>query len=73
MEQTTTISAEFPYQSHFVEVDGAKLHYIEQGQGDPILFLHGVPTSSYLWRNVIPKVSKHARCIAVDLMGFWPI
>lgn len=64
------ISAEFPFESHFIDVNGAKMHYIEQGEGDPILFLHGVPTWSYLWRNIIPDISKIGRCIAVDLMGF---
>jgi haloalkane dehalogenase len=45
------------------------MHYIEEGEGDPILFLHGNPTSSYLWRNVIPHVVPQSRCIAVDLIG----
>ena len=58
------ISAAFPFESKFVEVRGSKMHYVEQGEGDPILFLHGNPTSSYLWRNVIPHVSGHGRCIA---------
>jgi haloalkane dehalogenase len=50
-------------------VNGAKMHYIEEGIGDPILFLHGMPTSSYLWRNIIPFVAPLGRCIAVDLIG----
>ena len=41
----------------------------EQGEGDPILFLHGNPTSSYLWRNVIPHLADQGRCIAPDLIG----
>jgi len=45
------------------------MHYIEQGSGDPVLFLHGNPTSSYLWRNIIPYLSGRARCIAPDLIG----
>lgn len=65
----TTISAEFPYQSQFVKVHGSQMHYVEEGRGDPILFLHGIPTSSYLWRNIIPALSSQARCIAVDLIG----
>ena len=43
--------------------------YIETGEGDPIVFLHGNPTSSYLWRNIIPFVSQMGRCIAPDLIG----
>ncbi len=66
----TQISADFPYQSHYVNVLGSKMHYIEEGEGDPILFLHGIPTSSYVWRNVIPHLSNLGRCIAPDLIGF---
>ncbi len=68
-ETTPEISAEFPFESKYVEVLGSKMHYIDEGQGDPILFLHGNPTSSYLWRNVIPYVSDDGRVIAVDLIG----
>lgn len=63
------ISAEFPFESKFIEIKGSKIHYIEEGEGDPILFLHGNPTSSYLWRNVLPHLTKQGRCIAVDLIG----
>lgn len=63
------ISAEFPFESHFVEVLGSKIHYVDEGEGDPILFLHGNPTSSYLWRNIIPYMTEHGRCIAPDLIG----
>ena len=45
------------------------MHYIDEGSGDPILFLHGNPTSSYLWRNIIPYLVPHGRCIAPDLIG----
>lgn len=63
------IPPDFPFESHFVEVHGSRMHYIEQGKGDPILFLHGNPTSCYLWRNIIPHVSALGRCLAVDLIG----
>ncbi len=69
MSSQTEISAAFPFESKYVDVFGSKMHYIEEGEGDPIVFLHGIPTSSYLWRNVIPHLSKSARCIAVDLIG----
>ena len=52
-----------------VEVHGSRMSYVEEGEGAPVLFLHGNPTSSYLWRNVIPHVSGGARCIAPDLIG----
>ncbi|QLZ69333.1 Haloalkane dehalogenase [Legionella sp. PC1000] len=55
--------------SNFVEVNGARIHYIEQGKGKPILFIHGMPSSSYLWRNIIPHLIPYGRCIALDLIG----
>lgn len=64
------ISAEMNLTSKFVEVKGSQIHYVEEGNGDPILFLHGIPTNLYLWRNVIPEVSKNGRAIAVDLVGY---
>jgi haloalkane dehalogenase len=63
------ISAEFPFESKFLEVKGSKIHYIDEGEGDHILFLHGNPTSSYLWRNVIPYMTSLGRCIALDHIG----
>jgi len=65
----TFISPEFPFESKYVEVNGSKMHFIDVGAGDPILFLHGQPTSSYLWRNIIPYLQTKGRCIAVDLIG----
>ena len=62
-------SSDFPFESKFIEILGSKMHYIAEGEGDPILFLHGNPTSSYLWRNIIPYLIPHGRCIAVDLIG----
>ncbi|MFB0946438.1 MAG: haloalkane dehalogenase [Spirosomataceae bacterium] len=63
------ISAEFPFESKYLEVKGSKIHYIDEGEGDPILFLHGNPVSNYLWRNIIPYLTKQGRCIAPDLIG----
>ena len=64
------ISAEQPYPSQFVEVEGVPMHYVEAGSGAPFLFIHGNPTSSYLWRNVMPHVEPLGRVIALDLVGF---
>ena len=69
MTTTPDISADFPFESNYIEVHGSKIHYVEQGTGDPILFLHGNPTSSYLWRNIIPYASQVGRAIAPDLIG----
>jgi haloalkane dehalogenase len=52
-----------------VTVNGLSMAYVDTGSGDPIVFLHGNPTSSYLWRNIIPHVSDVGRCIAPDLIG----
>lgn len=53
----------------FVEVLGREMAYVEAGDGDPVVFLHGNPTSSYLWRNVIPHLAPYGRCLAPDLIG----
>lgn len=69
VDSEPSISAEFPFESQYTDVLGSRMHYVEQGTGDPILLLHGNPTSSYLWRNVIPLVSPVGRVVAVDLIG----
>ena len=53
----------------YIQVHGLKLSYVERGSGVPMLFLHGNPTSSYLWRNVIGPLSERYRCIAPDWVG----
>ncbi len=63
------ISSDERYPKKFAEVNGARMAYVEAGTGDPIIFLHGNPTSSYLWRNVMPHVEGLGRCIAPDLIG----
>jgi haloalkane dehalogenase len=57
--------------SQYVAVHGSRIHYIEAGNQDPpVLLLHGIPTHSYLWRNVIPHIAPIARTVAIDLIGF---
>ncbi|MEL7002782.1 MAG: haloalkane dehalogenase [Bacteroidota bacterium] len=63
------ISPDYPFEPRSMEINGSKMSYIDIGKGDPIVFLHGNPTSSYLWRNIIPYLSDKARCIAPDLIG----
>ena len=63
------ISAAFPYQKQRRKVLGREMAYVEAGEGDPIVLLHGNPTSSYLWRNVLPHLQPLGRCIAPDLIG----
>lgn len=54
---------------HHAPVHGLRMAYRELGTGDPVVFLHGNPTSSYLWRHVLPRVAPHGRCLAPDLVG----
>src|SRR5215207_4915042 len=58
-----------PLAKQFRTVQGKRMAYHETGTGDAIVFLHGNPTSSYLWRDVLPHLSDRARCIAPDLIG----
>src|SRR5215470_4868082 len=69
LEMTDTISAVLPYKKRRAQVLGREMAYIEAGEGDPIVFLHGNPTSSYLWRNIIPHLEGLGRCLAPDLVG----
>jgi haloalkane dehalogenase len=68
-KEGNTISAAFPYQKQRRTVLGSEMAYVEVGEGDPIVLLHGNPTSSYLWRNVLPHLQPRGRCIAPDLIG----
>tara|TARA_B110000444_G_scaffold251859_1_gene280341 strand:+ start:889 stop:1764 length:876 start_codon:yes stop_codon:yes gene_type:complete len=52
-----------------ITVKGKLMSYVEMGEGDPIIFQHGNPTSSYLWRNIMPHLQDQGRCIAIDLIG----
>lgn len=63
------IRAAFPYEKQSIPILGHRMAYVDEGQGDPIVFLHGNPTFSYIWRNVIPHVQGLGRCIAPDLIG----
>lgn len=64
------ISDAFTHTYQFQKVDDIKLAYYEQGEGDPVLFLHGIPDNAYLWRNVVPIVAKNNRAIALDLASY---
>jgi haloalkane dehalogenase len=64
-----SIPAADPYERRRVAVLDSEMAYVDTGAGDPVVFLHGNPTSSYLWRNVIPRVEGLARCLAPDLIG----
>lgn len=63
-----TLSAE-PLSKSYATVNGKRMAYHDSGSGDPVVFLHGNPTSSYLWRNIVPHVRPHARVVVPDLIG----
>ena len=63
------ISAEERYEKKRTRVNGLEMAWVEAGEGDPIIFQHGNPTSSDLWRNVMPHLEGLGRCIAPDLIG----
>lgn len=63
------INAAFPYQKKTATVEGLTMAYVDEGEGDAIVFLHGNPTSSYLWRNIMPHLEGRGRIIAPDLIG----
>ncbi|GLZ49154.1 haloalkane dehalogenase [Actinomycetospora sp. NBRC 106375] len=69
MTTASTPSATDSHPRRRVAVDGLEMSYVDTGTGDPIVFLHGNPTSAYLWRNVIPHVADLGRCLAPDLIG----
>ena len=60
----------FPFESRFAEVDGHTLHYVDEGEGPPLLLLHGNPAWSFLYRHLIAGLRSDHRCVAVDLPGF---
>jgi haloalkane dehalogenase len=60
----------FPFESRFVDIDGHTVHYVDEGSGPVLLFLHGNPTWSFLWRDVIRALRDDFRCIALDYPGF---
>lgn len=70
-ELVREFASEYPFEPHFLGVDGGDLHYIDEGprDGEVLLFLHGNPTWSFLWRNLVRELSKRYRCIAPDHIG----
>src|SRR5688500_8619028 len=60
----------YPFESRWMPLRAGRMHYVDQGTGDPIVFVHGTPTWSFEWRHLIRGLSKSARCIAPDHLGF---
>ena len=71
MERPDWVDAsQYPFADHWADVDGHAVHYVDEGEGPPLLMLHGNPTWSFTWRRVIEGLRDRFRCIAVDLPGF---
>lgn len=62
--------AAYPFQSQYLHLNGHHLHYIDEGQGPTLLFVHGTPTWSFDYRHLIKALRSHYRCVAIDLIGF---
>ncbi len=60
---------EYPFASHFLEIDGNRYHYLDEGEGEPLVFVHGNPTWSFAWRHLIRDLSDNYRVLAVDHLG----
>jgi haloalkane dehalogenase len=63
-------TTEYPFQHHYFEVNNSKMHYIDEGQGDTLLFVHGTPSWSFDYRHIIKALRTQYRCIAIDHIGF---
>ncbi|MFK7920340.1 MAG: alpha/beta fold hydrolase [Bacteroidia bacterium] len=59
----------YPFESHYLKIGGHSYHYIDEGKGDPVVLLHGNPSWSFYYRELIPKLSPHYRCLAPDHIG----
>ena len=62
--------ADYGFEPHWIEHDGLRMHYLDEGAGEPVLCLHGEPTWSFLYRKMIPALAKVARVLAPDYLGF---
>ena len=67
--ESGNVSSELTLESNYVDVLGSRMHFFELGEGQPVIFFHGNPVWSYLWRNVLPQAEYAGRCIAFDLIG----
>jgi pimeloyl-ACP methyl ester carboxylesterase len=65
-----TFGSSWPYAPHFCEHEGVRLHYVDEGAGEPVMMLHGNSTWSYVYRNFIASLSANRRCVVPDHMGF---
>src|SRR5688572_10220101 len=59
----------YPFDSRFIQLGPHRLHYLDEGAGEPLLFVHGNPTWSFYWRNLLIPLRSQFRCVAIDHMG----
>lgn len=70
MDTSWVDRAAYPFADRFLDVDGGRMHYVDEGQGEPILFVHGTPAWSFLYRHLIADLARDHRCVAPDHIGF---
>lgn len=70
MENHWLDKSEYPFNSKYFDINGQQLHYIDEGKGETLLFVHGTPSWSFDYRNVIKKLQENYRCVAIDHIGF---
>jgi haloalkane dehalogenase len=71
MQETHWIDREeYPFRSHYLELEAGRMHYLDEGEGEPLVMLHGNPTWSFLYRGVIKRLRGEYRCVAPDYLGF---
>ena len=71
LSEPTWVQPEFyPFENNFIDLPAGRMHYVDEGQGEVLLFVHGTPTWSFLYRDLIKPLSKSYRCIAIDHIGF---
>lgn len=70
LEQSWLDSQQYPFTNQYIQLDVGKMHYVDEGEGETLLFVHGTPTWSFLYRKYIQELSKNYRCIAIDHIGF---
>jgi len=68
--QSWVNTQQYPFESKYLALEGGRMHYLDEGEGDVILFVHGTPTWSFLYRDFVRELSQNYRCIAIDHLGF---
>tara|TARA_R110002050_G_scaffold202591_1_gene337777 strand:- start:7882 stop:8367 length:486 start_codon:yes stop_codon:yes gene_type:complete len=68
--QSWVDTTQYPFETKFLRLEAGNMHYVDEGKGEILLFIHGTPTWSFLYRDMIKELSKDYRCIAIDHMGF---